>query len=120
MEIGIDIVKISRFDKEKISNEKFLNKIFTKNEIEYCKKKDNPSKYFATRFAGKESVIKALSSFNEKINFKQIEILNEDNGRPFVKILNNNKSKYNIKISMSHSFDEAIASVIIDKINELD
>ena len=60
---GVDIIEISRI-KESIDNigNSFLNRVYTKNEIEYCESKGR-SKYehYAARFAVKEAVFKALS-----------------------------------------------------------
>lgn len=113
MEIGIDCVNISRFDDKLLSNNKFLEKVFTKNEILYCKKKAKPSQHFAVRFAGKEAVIKALSHYAVKVPFNQIEILNDEGGIPSVRILNDNLNHFDIKISLSHSIEIAMAVALV-------
>jgi len=75
LEIGVDIVEISRFEKL-IDNKKFLEKHFTENKIEYCKEQFKPEESFAAIFAGKEAVKKGLNSFlNTNLRFKEIEIL---------------------------------------------
>jgi holo-[acyl-carrier protein] synthase len=119
LEIGVDCVDISRFDKSTISDDKFLNKIFTSKEIDYCKKKANPSQHYAARFAGKESVIKALSNYGVKIPLNEIEILNTQKGIPSVRILNDEANDYNIKISLAHSDRVALAFVLVDKKNKI-
>ena len=83
--IGIDCEDIARF-KGINSREAFMKKIFTENEIGYCIKKPNPAQHFAARFAGKEAIVKALSSAGKKISIKQIEILNDDSGVPVVNL----------------------------------
>ena len=115
MEIGIDCVEISRFNKEAFSNKKFIDRLFTKNEIQYCKSKTKSSQHFAARFAGKEATIKALSNYDTRIPPNQIEILSNKNGIPYVNILNEKCKDYEIKISLSHSEKIAMASVIISK-----
>jgi len=112
MAIGIDCVDIVRFS-NMINNEKLFYKIFTAREIKYCKDKKPFSQHFATRFAGKEAVTKALSHYNIQIFLNQIEILNNKNGSPFVKILNDEYESFEIKISLSHSKEIAIAMVIV-------
>jgi len=107
--LGIDIIEIDRI-KQSIETygEKFLNKIFTKNEIEYSITKPNQYQHFAARFAAKEAIYKALSSDTSQVySWQDVEIYNEKNGLPKVKFygalknyLNENKQ---IKISMSHS-----------------
>lgn len=115
MEVGIDCIDISRFDKDACSNKKFLTKIFTKNEISYCQSKAKAAQHFAVRFAGKEALIKALSSYNVKIPLNQIEILNNGKGIPHVRILDDKFNYFNIKLSLSHSNKVAIAVVLVSE-----
>ena len=64
---GIDIIEISRI-KESIDElqDKFINKIYTDNEIKYCESKKNQRyQHYAARFAAKEATFKAISSFVE-------------------------------------------------------
>lgn len=112
MEIGVDCVNIARFSNI-INDKKLLHKIFTTCEIEYCKAKKPFSQHFAARFAGKEALIKALSHYNIQIPLNQIEILNDQYGSPFVRILNDKYESFEMKISLSHSKEIAIAFVIV-------
>ncbi len=116
---GVDIIEIARV-KESIDNlgENFLNRVYTKKEIEYCEGRGK-SKYehYAARFAVKEAVFKALSQMvNDKysITWKDIETINDDQGRPKVEILfiKNNKIE-NIDVSISHCKEYAIANVVV-------
>lgn len=114
---GVDIIEVSRIQKA-IENlgDKFLNKTYTKKEIEYCESKGN-SKYehYAARFAVKEAAFKALSEeVKDKysISWKDIETLNDKNGRPKAEILFLNNSKIeNVDVSISHCKDYAVANV---------
>jgi len=119
LEIGIDCVDISEFKKDVYSNDNIIKKVFTDKEISYCKKKLNAFQHFAVRFAAKEAVIKAFSCYNIKVLLNQVEILNGKNGIPFVKVLNDKVGKYDIKVSLSHSKNTAIAMVIIFESDEL-
>ncbi|MFA5880359.1 MAG: GNAT family N-acetyltransferase [Candidatus Margulisiibacteriota bacterium] len=111
MRIGIDIEDISRFkDLNFASNKGFYNKIFTENEIKYCLGKSNPSKHFAVRYCAKESFIKAV---DEKINYKDIEILIENN-KPKIEV-----KGFSSTLSLTHDKDKAVAVVIVDKIELL-
>ncbi len=116
---GVDIIEISRV-KESIENlgENFLNRVYTKNEIEYCEGRGK-SKYehYAARFAVKEAVFKALSQMLKdkyEITWKDIETINDDQGRPKVEVLfiKNNKIE-NIDVSISHCKEYAIANVVV-------
>ena len=95
---GTDIIEISRV-KESIEKlgDKFLNRVFTEEEIKYCELRGKSKfEHYAGRFAVKEAAFKAVSGVLEdkyQIVWKDIECLNDENGRPFVTIfsLNNNK-----------------------------
>ena len=116
---GVDIIEISRI-KESIDNigNSFLNRVYTKNEIEYCESKGR-SKYehYAARFAVKEAVFKALSEMVDdkySITWKDIETINDEQGRPKVKVLfiQGNKIE-NIDISISDCKEYAVANVVV-------
>tara|TARA_Y100000401_G_scaffold110978_1_gene108733 strand:+ start:2753 stop:3100 length:348 start_codon:yes stop_codon:yes gene_type:complete len=109
--IGTDIEKVSRFESN-LNNKSFLNKIFTQNELDYCLKKPKPAEHLTARFAGKEATIKAYYSlFDEFINYQEIEITNDKNGKP---ILHLNKN-VECEISLSHTSDNAVAFVHLEK-----
>lgn len=113
--IGTDIEEISRFEKYEI-NEKFLNKIFTQNELEYCLAKPNPKQHLAARFSAKEAVIKALTGFGELNVFpKDIEIYHNENNVPQVRILKDDFESFSFRLSLSHSNNNAVAFVIAAK-----
>lgn len=121
--IGIDIVKIDRFSNINLEKDKkFLERLFTQKEIEYCFSRSNPSQHLATRFAGKEAVIKALD-LNKKellIEYKDIEILLNKYKKPFVNIKQEKFDSKNIQIhiSLSHSEDDGIAFAITTRFKE--
>jgi len=107
--IGVDCVDIHRFNNRK---ENFLRKVFTKLEREYCINKSKPEQHFAGKFAAKEAVVKALYSLNCPITVTEIEILNDIEGRPYVKVVQSFADNFDIKISLSHSDNTAIAFAI--------
>lgn len=116
--IGIDIIEIDRI-KQSVDRfgDAFLNKIFTKNELDYCLAKFNKYQHLAARFAAKEAIYKALASGWEKeASWKNIEITNEPNGLPIVHFLGKLKDflsdDKDIKISLSHS-DNYVTCVAI-------
>jgi holo-[acyl-carrier protein] synthase len=111
--IGVDIENISRFKKADAASS-FLNKIFTGAELDYCFSYPVPAQHLAARFAGKEAIIKALSGLNRaSIGYKDIEITNDCNGVPSVRILKPGFDDLEIKLSLSHSRQEAIAFVVV-------
>lgn len=116
---GVDIIEISRIqDSIEKLGDTFLNKVYTKKEIEYCENKGkNKYQHYAGRFAVKEAVFKAISEGIEdkfSITWKDIETLNDDNGRPKVEILFLKKKKIeNIDVSISHCKEYAVANVTV-------
>ena len=121
---GVDIVNNLRI-KNSIKNKEFINRVFTLNEINNSKKLTNKINYFAKRFAAKEAFVKALGEgFRNNINFNDIEITNDNKGKPIINISNNIKkflkkkfksSKYQIFLSLSDEKKYSIAYVIINK-----
>lgn len=116
---GIDIIEIDRIKASiERQGEKFLNRIFTNNEIEYCKsKKEQQYQHYAGRFVAKEAAFKAISkSIKDKysITWKDFEIINDSQGRPELKLSNINTDKIeSIDISISHCKSYATANVTI-------
>lgn len=112
---GTDIIEISRIKNsiEKFGD-RFLNTVFTENEIRYCESK-NAQKYqhYAARFAAKEAVFKALSDdINAPDEWKNIEIISGETGRPKVSLKMKVEKLENIDISLSHCKEFAIANVV--------
>lgn len=114
---GIDIEEIIRFKKyETDLNSNVLNRIFTKNELNYCFSKKNTAQHLAARFCAKEACIKALFPFeNKKFSLKDIEVINK-NDYPQIIVTAHLKNKYTISVSLSHSANYAVASVIASKL----
>ena len=120
--IGTDIVKVNRI-KNSLKNKLFLSKVFNKNEILNCKRKNNSFSCYSKRFAAKEAFSKALGTgISNGIRFNEILVLNEKNGKPYIKIINNTKKivektlkkkKYKISLSLSDEKNYAVAFVTI-------
>ena len=118
--IGIDIVEIKTIEKSISRSKRFKERIYTANEIQYCEQKPFKFQHFAARFAAKEAVMKAMGiGWDKGIQWKQIEVLSEYNGKPIIRVsgkakdfLGKMKLK-NILLSLSHSKDYATAFVVI-------
>jgi len=115
--IGTDIEDIARFESLTIECHKsFFEKIYTDNELKYCFSKKSVAQHLAARYAGKEAVVKAISSIGfESLSYNLIEIINDINGVPRVKLNTDKLNKLQINISLSHCEDKAIAFVIAIK-----
>lgn len=116
---GTDIIEIDRI-KDDIDDigKTFIERIYTAHEIEYCEsKKKQKYQHYAARFAAKEAIFKAISNKLENkysISWKNIEIQNDSQGRPEVKIIGTElKEIENIDISISHCKKYAVANVIV-------
>lgn len=114
---GTDIIEVNRIeDSIKSLGEKFLERVYTKAEIEYCEsKKVTKYEHYAARFAGKEAIFKAISPLLENkfsIEWTDIEILNDEQGRPYVLLKKDILKDVKIDLSLSHIKEYAIASVV--------
>jgi holo-[acyl-carrier protein] synthase len=110
--VGVDCEQISRFENLSKSAKK---RIFTEREMEYCSKKARPEQHFASRFAAKEAVVKCFGSLGKRIDFRCIEIVKCENGSPAARILDGKLKGYDVRISLSHSGDMAIAFAVMAK-----
>ena len=117
--IGNDIIEIERIEKA-ISKEGFKNKIYTQRELKNIEKRGNRTETYAGIFSAKEAISKAIGTGVREFSLTDLEILNNDFGKPYVvvsekldKILKNKKESYQIEISISHSKKYATAMAII-------
>ena len=125
--IGVDIVKNNRI-KTSIKKKSFVNRTFGKQEIIISKKIINKTNYYSKRFVAKEAFVKALGTgFRNGLNFKDIQILNNNLGKPYYLI--NSKIKNLIKkvkkvenfelfLSISDEKEYSVAFTIIQKKNK--
>ena len=119
IKIGTDIIEIERIKKcIEETNGKFCERVYTKNEIEYCENKKNQKyQHYAARFAAKEAVFKAISpKIKDKyeIGWKNIEIINDANGRRSVHLVDIEMQGIDeIDISISHCKQYATANVVV-------
>lgn len=118
---GVDIIEIERLRRSIEETGGFKERVFTGREIEYCDKR-NKARYesYAARFAGKEAVLKALGTgLAEGLEWKMIEILNDEKGKPHVTLSQKALELYegmgagDMDISLSHCGSYAVAYVVI-------
>ena len=111
MKIGIDIEEVSRFSKL-VKDKSFLNRVFSKEEIDYCFSKKRSAKHFAVRFAAKEAVWKAVNHL-KNIVITDICIKNEASGKPQV-FIKSKKAGF-IDVSLSHTEKIVVAVAVSSK-----
>ncbi len=116
---GTDIIEIDRI-KDSVDNigDSFVNRVYTENEIKYCEsKKKQKYQHYAARFAAKEAVFKAISTLLQdkySICWKDIEVLNDSQGKPIVNLSGVNlKNIEQIDLSISHCKSYATANVVV-------
>ena len=122
--IGVDIVNNDRL-KKLIKNKKFLKRVFTNIEQKKSIKLKNKLNYYSKRFAAKEAFSKAAGlGISKFLNFKDIEINNDKNGKPSINLNKLSTSylnkKFKVKsfktnLSISDEKNYSIAYVIIEK-----
>lgn len=118
---GVDIVEVKRIKSAvKKWGRRFLDKIYTKRELAYCKSKGAPEQHLAARFAAKEAVYKAFGGEEDApIAWTDVEILNEKNGKPKVilkgsaKRLKEKRRISKVVVSLSHTENYAVGNCIL-------
>ena len=119
---GIDIAEVPRIA-ESIERfgERFLHRVFTESEIQYCDSKANRVERYAARFAAKEAAMKALGTgWSHGVRWRDIEVARQPGSRPTIKFHGKaadfaaRVGAKNVALSLSHTPDQAIASVILE------
>ncbi len=119
--LGTDIVEVERIASKLKKNKGFRELVFSPAEIEYCEKQGKKYEHYAARFAAKEAFLKALGTgwAGSGMAFNEIEIRNDENGRPQIFLLAKSKDAVqhlhdsSILVSLSHIKTHAIATVVI-------
>ncbi|HRS83765.1 MAG TPA: holo-ACP synthase [Smithellaceae bacterium] len=121
--IGIDLVENERI--EKIIRKwgpKFLSRVFTESEIDYCGRHAQAAVHYGARFAVKESFLKAIGTgLGAGVKLADIEVANEQSGKPRLRLCGGARSFVeragitNIHLSITHTKHYAIATVVLEK-----
>ncbi|MFW7420764.1 holo-ACP synthase [Vagococcus fluvialis] len=112
--IGIDIVDLRRIKDIIKNNPKFIDRVLTDNEKKVFESLGEKRKveYLGGRFACKEAFSKAYGTGIGKVRLLDIEILNEENGRP---VITQSPFNGNVHVSISHTDDTGIAQIILEE-----
>ena len=114
--VGVDVAEISRIAAAIERRPRFVDRIYTPAEAEYCRRMRSPWRRFATRFAGKEAVMKSLGMGARGVRWTDIEILGR--GKPLVRLSGRVAERAaslgvaRIEISLTHGEDTAIAVAV--------
>ena len=119
---GIDIVEVPRVAQAiERFGDRFLQRIFTAGEIEYCRSKRNAAERFAARFAAKEAALKAIGTgWKKGVAWTDVEVRREPGGRPTIHF-SGGAAKHasalgtkRVSLSLSHTAELATAQVILE------
>ena len=113
--VGNDIVYLPDF--EKSFSDLFKKKVYTENEISYCNQFDKPLLRYASTWAAKEAVYKAVKQYSSApLSFNNIEIIRDKiAGKPNVNLLKlNHQPKISLSISHDGDYVWAVAILNID------
>lgn len=121
--IGIDLVENDRMDRIIAKwGSKFLQRVFSDGEINYCKKHAQASINFGARFAAKESFVKALGiGLGMGVKLKEIEVVNDQKGKPDLVLWGEAKAQIEkrniakVHLSLTHTRSYASAVVLLEK-----
>ena len=119
--IGVDISSQVRIQNsvDKLG-ERFLQRILTDKEIEWCQRYRDPVARYAGRFAAKEAFMKAVGTGMYKVGFHDIEVFNYDSGAPYIQTSGRaqdilQKLEVNqIHVSISHDMEMAVGMVVLE------
>ena len=122
--VGVDIVDISRLERSIAEyGERFINRVFTPREIEYCERLARKGERYATRFAAKEAARKAIGAATpvKALAWHDVEIISSTEGAPQLQF--HGRAAELVKeigitrahVSLSHAADQAVAFVVLEK-----
>jgi holo-[acyl-carrier protein] synthase len=120
--LGIDLVFIPRIEEALIKwEDRFLKRVFTSDELDYCLSQKNSSFPLALRFAAKEACSKALGTgMRQGVSWREISVVHEKSGKPVLHLTGNALKKAkdlggaSWHVSLSHEREYATAVVIIE------
>ena len=120
--IGTDLLEIARIAHSiDRFGDRFLERIFTPSEIEYCRSKKNSAESFAARFAAKEAGAKALGTgISRGVGWLELEVTRAPGERPILDLTGRAADRARslgvarISLSLTHSRDVALAVVILE------
>lgn len=116
---GIDIVDVARVERLATDDERVLDEIFTRGELDYCRRRSSSFVHMAARFAAKEAVLKAIGTgIGARMRWTDVEIGRERSGRPLVRLHGEvaswarRQGLAEVDVSLSHSAGLAVAQAV--------
>ena len=121
--LGIDIAEVDRIERAiRRYGQRFLQRVFTPAEIDYCQSKANVFERFAGRFAAKEAAMKAIGTgWKRGVKWRDFEVVREPSGRPVIRFSGvaagfaEHLGMKRALVSITHTSAQAIAQVILEQ-----
>ena len=111
--LGVDIVEVPRIARL-VRKRRFLERVFSSREIDYCRDKKNAAKHYAVRFAAKEAVYKALG--RPGVSHRDISVRNAPDGKPVVELRGVlSRLERRLSLTLSHTATTAVAVALYQK-----
>jgi holo-[acyl-carrier protein] synthase len=113
--IGIDLVEVGRIERAIARHEEFVSRIFSMRERRRCEDCARPARRYAACFAAKEAASKALGTGVRGFAWQDVEMLSDDNGRPYLVLsgraeeLARSQGVKSMQVSISHTRELAVA-----------
>lgn len=117
--VGLDILEIDRMERALARTPRIGQRLFTEEELAYCKRMSRPAQHLAGRFAAREAVLKALGTgFGQGVGLKDVSVTRDEAGRPQALIIGRAaelaqaKGVLEVAISLSYTHDMAAATAV--------
>ena len=117
--MGVDIVEVARIKKILERTPSFATRMFSEDERVYCESTSSPASHYATRFAAKEAVLKALGTgFSSGIGARDVEVVLNSKGKPRIKLYRRaavialEMGITELPVSLSYTHSDAVACVL--------
>jgi holo-[acyl-carrier protein] synthase len=120
--VGTDLIEIARIQQSIARfGDRFLRRVFTPREIDYCRRKKNAAESFAARFAAKEAGAKALGTgISQGVSWLELEVVRQSSGKPTLQLAGRAAQRAlqlgvaTVSLSLTHSKDIALAVVVME------
>jgi holo-[acyl-carrier protein] synthase len=120
--VGVDLVRVGRFRRVMERwQDRFLERVFTPDEVAYARRRHDPVEHLAARFAAKEATLKALGTgLSMGVRWREMEVRRERGGPPRMSLtgraaaIGAARGVRTLHVSLTHDGDYAMAQVLAE------